>query len=56
VATNADYLPVLLNLPKAQIIVLIFAYIKAARYSVFNFESVFMLYQRYIRTHEQQNN
>ena len=35
---------------------LIFAYIKAARYGIFNFENVFVSYTRYIKTHEQQNN
>ena len=53
IRTNADYQPVLVNLPKSQIIVLIFAYIKAARYGLFNFESVYKSYNGYIKMHEQ---
>ena len=56
IQTNANYQPVLVNLPKAQIIVLIFAYIRASRHGIFNFENVFVSYTRYIKTHEQQNN
>ena len=49
---NSNYQPVLVNLPKAQIIVLIFAYIRAVRYGCFNFETIYQQYNKYIGTHQ----
>lgn len=51
---NSDYEPVLVNLPKAQIIVLIFAFKKAQRYSLFNFEAVYQMYKNFMKSHQQQ--
>ena len=52
----AEFSTVLTNLPKAQIIVLIFAYKKATRYSEFNFETIYQSYQSFMKTHKQQIN
>ena len=50
----AEYSTVLRNLPKSQIIVLIFTYKKACRTSTFNFEAVFQFYGGYMTTHKNQ--
>ena len=43
-----------LDLPKAQIIVLIFAYKRALRGSIFNFEGVYSMYQNFMKNHQMQ--
>lgn len=45
-----------MNLPKAQIIVLIFAYKKATVHSEFNFETIYQSYQNFMKSHKQQMN
>ena len=44
ITTYSEYSTVLVNLPKAQIIVLIFAYKLAMRHSEFNFETIYQSY------------
>ena len=51
IRANAEYSTVLTNLPKAQIIVLIFAYKKACENSHFNFDRVYTKYRQYVESH-----
>ena len=53
IQSYAEFSTVLTNLPKAQIIVLIFAFKKAINHSSFNFETIYQSYQSFMKSHKE---